>query len=524
MAASACRKAPPPPVPTTLVDDLAPFGHQLRAAPPVRATTAEAPLDVLIIGGGVAGLSAAWRLGPTSTRFHLLEVDGALGGTAQSGQNAVTAFPWGAHYLPAPLHARGPVPRLLRELDVLTHVDGTGRPHFREDVLIHEPEERLFHKGLWTEGLYLRSGASRDDLAELARFEAHCRSLARAKDAKGRRAFEVPTAQGSDDAEWAQLDRLSMADWLEREGYRSSRLRWLVDYACRDDFGLEASGTSAWAGLWYFTARQSGDERSEGYLSWPRGNGELVHGLAKHLGAERQSRGLLVHTLEREGALWHAHAVDRSGAPRWLTARQVVLAVPRFIATRVVREWREAPPRWASEFHTGPWVVANLTLSRAPRSKGCPLAWDNVLYESKSLGYVDATHQRLRSSPTGPRVWTWYYPLTGDAKTERTRLLATTAHDWADVLFADLARAHPELPTLATSLEVRRWGHAMVRPRPGFVFGGARLEAQASLHGSLHPAHSDLGGLALFEEANHFGVRAAERALEGLGTRVESWL
>ena len=33
----------------------------------------------------------------------------------------------------------------------------------------------------------------------------------------------------------------------------------------------------------------------------------------------------------------------------------------------------------------------------------------------------------------------------------------------------------------------------------------------------LHFAHSDLGGLALFEEANWFGVKAAERALKGLG-------
>ena len=56
------------------------------------------------------------------------------------------------------------------------------------------------------------------------------------------------------------------------------------------------------------------------------------------------------------------------------------------------------------------------------------------------------------------------------------------------------------------------------------VWGAARRQAQASLEGSLHFAHTDLGAMALFEEANHFGVVAAERALTGLGRSFESWL
>ena len=69
---------------------------------------------------------------------------------------------------------------------------------------------------------------------------------------------------------------------------------------------------------------------------------------------------------------------------------------------------------------------------------------------------------------------------------------------------------------------VRR--HVVVRPRPGFMWGAARQQAQVSLDESLHFAHTDLGGMALFEEANHFGVLAAERALGGLGRTVDSWL
>jgi hypothetical protein len=203
----------------------------------------------------------------------------------------------------------------------------------------------------------------------------------------------------------------------------------------------------------------------------------------------------------------------------------VVLACPRFVAARVVAPWRTQPPGFLAAFQYGPWVVANLSLTEAPTSRGFPLAWDNVLYESQSLGYVVATHQRPVALEHGATVFTWYYPLAGpDVVKERERALSLRYEDWEQLVMSDLMPAHLGLRERATGLQVMRWGHAMVRPRPGFVWGGARQQAAESLGPRLHFAHSDLGGLAVFEEANAFGVRAAERALAGLGRKVDSWL
>ncbi len=527
-ASAACRRRAREPVPGALVDRAVTTGHRLREAAPLpRATQDTARLEVLVVGAGVAGLSAAWRLRAAGVdRLLVLEVDEDVGGTSRSGRNGVGAFPWGAHYLPAPLTGAGPVPRLLKELGVLTGVDERGAPTFAEEVLIHAPEERVFYRGAWYEGLYLRAGATPEDLAELARFEAQVGALSAAHDAKGRKAFAVPLEAGSDDAEWTQLDALSMAQWLEREGFTSARLRWLVDYACRDDYGAAAADTSAWAGLWYFCARRAGEAENEGFLSWSEGNGRLVRHLAEAAGTERLRPGVLVHTLARDGDSWVAHAWDAAAqAPLRFRARQVVLAAPRFVAGHVVEAWRAARPAFLDAFSYSPWVVANLTMSAPPLGRGFPLAWDNVLYESKSLGYVVSTHQLLRGTDVGPTVLTWYYPLAGsDVKAERARLLETTYADWERIVLADLVPAHLDFARHAQRLEVMRWGHAMIRPRPGFVWGEARRAAQASLGGSLHFAHSDLGGLALFEEANWHGVRAAEQALAGLGRVTASWL
>jgi hypothetical protein len=134
-----------------------------------------------------------------------------------------------------------------------------------------------------------------------------------------------------------------------------------------------------------------------------------------------------------------------------------------------------------------------------------------VLFDSKSLGYVVATHQAGRDH--GQTVWTWYLPLTdASPRAAREVLLSADWKHWAEVVLADLRRAHPDLEALVERLDVWRWGHAMVRPTPGVLKGGA-LEAARRPVGRLHFAHTDLSGMALFEEAQAWGVRAADAVL-----------
>jgi len=81
----------------------------------------------------------------------------------------------------------------------------------------------------------------------------------------------------------------------------------------------------------------------------------------------------------------------------------------------------------------------------------------------------------------------------------------------------------PGIAELVDRIDVMRWGHAMVTPRPGFVRGEAR-QVFARPRGRLHFAHSDLSGLSIFEEAQYRGVLAAERILAQRGVRFTSSL
>ncbi|HEY0143788.1 MAG TPA: FAD-dependent oxidoreductase [Thermoanaerobaculia bacterium] len=495
-AAVACRartKAEPPP-PGLLAGASHQVGHRLRDA--INATPARwEEHDVAIVGSGIAGLSAAWQLARRDVRdVIVLELEPSIGGTSRSGVTHVSAHPWGAHYVPLPSAENTTLRTLLGEMGVM---DGDVPA---EQFLCRDPEERIFVRGRWYEGLYLYAGASYDDLRQLRAFEAEVAKWVSWRDGKGRRAFAVPMAHGSDDAEVTGLDRMSMADWLDARGLHSERLRWLIDYGCRDDYGLRLADTSAWAGLFYFASRvEAAGEESRAFVTFPEGNGRFVAHLSKNI--DIRPRWLVANVSPREEGA--DLVVVRDHEAIGIRAKRVIFAAPRFLAPYVIQAYPKV-----EEFTYGSWMVANLTLRERPASEGFPLAWDNVLYDSPSLGYVVATHQTGRDH--GPTVFTYYYPLVdGDPRVARERLLSLGRDEWADVALTDLQRAHPDIRKITERIDIMRWGHAMIRPTPGFIWSPARRRAHEPYR-TIHFANTDISGIALFEEALDHGVRAGD--------------
>jgi hypothetical protein len=292
-----------------------------------------------------------------------------------------------------------------------------------------------------------------------------------------------------------------MAAWLDREGFDSPWLRWMVDYACRDDYGARADAVSAWAGLLYYAGR---DEQDEGPLTWPEGNGWIVRRLLERLGP-RVLTGQVAYRVARRDRRWRV----LTPAVEW-QADAVIVAVPALVSARIVEG---APP---ADVVYSPWFTSNLTLERWPRESGLDVAWDNVIFDSPSLGYVVATHQQLRRHV--PRsVWTHYWALADQRPADARRWLL--AQDWAtlaDRVLIDIGRAHPDIRDVVSRIDIFRIGHAMPRPTPGFLSDPGRRAMQAGGPGVFY-AHSDVSGLPLFEEAQYRGVVAADRAVRWIG-------
>ena len=485
------------PIAGSFVNESLTEGHKLRDRTPFSPPRQTVRVPIVIVGGGMAGLSAAWFLEKCGFHdFLLLEMAGQAGGNSRWGENEITRYPWGAHYVPVP----GPDSALVRELFAEMGVLQDGR--WDERYLCFSPKERLFLHGRWQEDIEPAVGLTprdRDQFKRLADRIREFRETGEFTIPMERGAFRAPGHAGK----LAALDRQSVTDWLRDQDFDSPYLQWYLNYACRDDYGALAGDVSAWAGIHYFASRQPDDP---GPLTWPEGNGfiarYLVSKLAKHI-----RTGVTVHRVVED-----PRRVRVFAATTEYQADFVIFAAPTFLAPYIV----EGSPR-LREFEYSPWLTANLTLDRLPRHDDAGFAWDNVVYDSPTLGYVVATHQSLRTFEDRS-VWTFYWSLVeGSPAANRQLLLEKDWSYWKDAILRDLERPHPDIRSCVSRLDIMRYGHAMARPVVGAIFSQGRDRLRRFASGKVLFANSDLSGFSIFEEAQYRGVAAAERSLQFLG-------
>ncbi len=513
-------------------------GHLLRAGQPPDPPTITRRVHTLIAGGGVAGLAAARALRLRGIDdFAVLELEDAPGGNSRGGAVGGIACPLGAHYLPVPGDDAHEVQDLLEEFGLRQRV--AGRWQYDERHLCHSPQERLFFKGEWQEGLLPVQGVGADTLAQYRRFA----SLVREAQTAAR--FTLPAFRAPHPGAHAALDAELFQTWLTRQGLTDPHLRWYLDYCCRDDYGAGIATVSVWAGLHYFASRHGfhapGEDAGEreGVLTWPEGNGWLTQRLAAPLteasgGRLRTGRVVLRIEAGRHGVTVDAFDTATRAVERWQAGRCIV-ALPVFVAARVVVNPPDFLRQAAARTRHAPWLVANIHIDQPLHDRpGAPPSWDNVVHGSAGLGYVDAMHQSLRPVP-GTTVLTCYQAL-GDLPDGRRQLLERPWTTWRDALLADLAAPHPDLRAKATRIDITRYGHAMAVPVPGMrQAGGAGhpgatglMPKQQSLlrqyalamptAGRLRFAHSDWSGYSVFEEAftrGHAAGSAPDPALGG---------
>ncbi len=482
------------PIAGSFVNESHQLGHKLRDRGAFQKPPQTRKIPLVIVGGGVAGLSAAWKLQKQGFRdFVLLEMEPQAGGNSRWGENEVSAYPWAAHYVPVPAKRTALARELFEELGLVR--DGK----WDERHLCFSPQERLFLHGRWHEGIEPSAELAPRDREQFRRFNR------RMEEFRGSGEFTIPLELG---AKPSALDHISMANWLKNEQFNSPYLDWYINYATRDDYGALAGDVSAWAGIHYFASRE---EEEKGPLTWPEGNGWIVKQLLDRVGSLVRSSSV-VYRIERQ--------IDRQSSPLrvWTEAVEyiaeaVIFAAPTFLAPHLLEG---APP--VRRFEYSPWLTANLTIERLPRERNSEPAWDNVIYDSPGLGYVVATHQTLRSH-IERTVWTYYWALAERRPAESRRLLLEKDWGyWKEAVLSDLARAHPDIRSCVSRIDIMRLGHAMPRPTVGFLSSEDRRRlAQPSGH--IFFANSDLSGFSIFEEAQYRGVTAAERALRLLSGR-----
>lgn len=504
------------PIKTSLSGASFKSGHLLRGFH-FPEPTVEKKVKWAIVGGGVSGLSAArWLQKSGEKDCILVELESELGGNAASGQNEHTAFPLGAHYLPVANNSDTDLIEFLSEIDVIESFDSNGQPVYNEFYLCHDPEERLYIKGHWQEGLWPKTGLTNAETKQIERFKKLTEELKHAKGSDGKEAFALPLDKSSEDAVFRKLDKITFAEYLSQNGFNSPALLWYADYCCRDDYGTSYKETSAWAGLHYFASRKgtAANADSEAVLTWPEGNHWLVNQLKSTLETTIQTNTLVYKVeIENEEVAIYCFSPDTKKTSK-IVAQKCIMALPQFINSRLLVQQKDRQDRINKHFTYAPWMVANVLLKELPTKKGKDVCWDNVFFQSESLGYVNANHQNL-ALHRSKKTLTLYWPLSHkDPKEARLEAINRTEEEWTRKVLNELGQAHSKIEEQIEQIDIWLWGHGMIRPTTNFIWGETRKEAKKNILGKIFFAHSDLSGISIFEEAFYQGIEAVKQALK----------
>lgn len=286
------------------------------------ARARETPLDIAIIGGGVAGAYAAWRLASMrkGARVRLFETSGRMGGRLRS-----IAFPQAPHLIG---EAGG-----MRFLEAQRHVCGTvDRLKLpRREVPVDLPEDRIFLRG--------KNIALKDRGKVLLPYQVPSGEQSPTSDAFLRGIMKVvPDAPKMTPAKWKAMretyrfkGRL-LRDWatwtLLAQLYTWEELTMFQDASGYDDYDLYGNGQG------FFDYVFLGDDESKPFFDIEGGYERLPHELAKQAaasGASVSTHATLtsLNLPHKPGALFKLRFRDARGRQSETTATYVILALPQ---------------------------------------------------------------------------------------------------------------------------------------------------------------------------------------------------
>jgi hypothetical protein len=486
-------------------------GHIMREnLPQTVSAKLNTDVDTLIVGAGAAGLSAAYFLEKNNFKNYIvLEADSKIGGNSSFSENDVSKFPNGAHYLPIIRNDDLELLDFLKQAGVVTGFQDQ-LPIYNEEYLCHAPDERLFIKGRWQESLIPSFGLNQTELKQFHDFFNYTHELQNKKGRDGKFLFSIPVDRSSQDEEWLKLDKISFTDFLIQKEWLNPAMNWYVNYCCRDDFGIDANLTSAWAGLHYFCSRngQAANAQAQSVLTWPEGNAFLIEYLNKKITQPIKTE-CTVRSVNKTEKGYEVFFVDRDMQVQRVNCKKIIYAVPQSVISKIQPELNLTVH---SQFN--PWVLVNLKVKKEVLETHSNLAWDNVRFGSDSLGYINSSHQLLVAEQDLVNL-TFYHAFSGAiAKEERLKLYQASKEQLLQIALDDISKMHPEISQYIIEAHIKVLGHGMVSPRVNYIWQDRKSIADRN-NSTIIMAHTERSGISIFEEAFHQGLRAALVVLRG---------
>lgn len=464
--------------------------------PAARGATRE---PVLVVGAGIAGLTAAWRLRQAGIPVRIVEAQDRTGGRMFSlrnffGDGQVAEL--GGELVDTG-HVR--IQALARELGITL------------DDLSHEPA------GIRSE-TYFIGGARRTETeiveAVMPLAQAMERDLAAVSE--GDIGYRTPLGAES-------LDRMTLTEWLDRAGV-SGWFRTLIDVAYTSEFGLEPERQSALNLLTMiethpFRIFGESDERFRVH----EGNDAIPRALASRLGDAIET-GMRLEAIRPRAGGGFVASMRRGATSVDVGAEQMVVAIP-FTLLRDVRIDVDLPPvkrRAITELGYGTnaklmtgysrrvWRESHASNGSVLSDTGFQVSWETSRGQSGSSGILTNFSGGRRGEAVG----------SGTAGEQATRFVGELERVFPGVSAARAgmreARFHwPSFP-------FTRGSYACYLPGQWTGIAGAEGESVGGLH--FAGEHCSRVAQGFMEGGCETGEAAARAVLAAFGARRDAAL
>jgi protoporphyrinogen/coproporphyrinogen III oxidase len=423
--------------------------------------------DVAIVGGGIAGLAAAWRL--RHRDFVLLEAGDRLGGRMRSEPCGDYWLNYGAHLFPGPGSV---VDRMARECGLET-APITG------SMMGLALGSTLLTRGRVETYPFRLPLAARDRIAFAKAGLKVQRAVARYHRLEQRRDFE---------------DHRTFAELL---GPLPPAARQI--FACAAHRATaELDELSAGCGIGLF-ALVWGGKRTLIARNLRGGSGRLPAALGEQLGERARTR-CRVYAVTPDG---DDLVVHHDGGE--LSARQVIVAAPAPHAAPLVAPVAEQAAAALAQLSYGAFVSVAVETNETG-----PLPYDDLYAMATPGRAFDMFTNQAHTLRRGPRRPGGSLMLFAGGRRAAALMLESDAAI-AERFLADLHGLYPQTRGLVANARVQRWELGNVFARPGRARLQPALEGALGPQQNLHLAGDYFAELGNIEAAARTGVAAAER-------------
>ena len=453
--------------------------------------TKEVKTKYLIVGGGIAGMSAAYQL--RQEDFMLFELSDLLGGSSAGSIHNNLLLCHGAHYdLTYPSNFGKEVLSMLKELRIIKYDQFSNSWKF-VDKQFHIPKNQ--ESQTWAYGNFrkdvLPEGPIKVEFIELM------------KSFSGN--MLMPTRLIN--VAYHYLNTITFLEWLKQHISLSTEFIEGLDYHMKDDYGAGASKVSALAGIHYYACRPYYTKPVD-LFSPPEGNFYFIKKIHEKLPKEKIITNHLVKLIHEKNDGFEVEIIDAS-------KREVIkLSCEKIIYAGHKHSLKYIFPK---DFHLfqqneyAPWVVINFVMKTSALSgreeKANQVYWQNeILSAVKSLlGFVDSKAQ-FSANDSG-RVFTVYYCFKPQEREmmsligERKQIFINNTLNHLNSYFNKSLNTHVE------KVFIKQMGHGMPIPKQSYLFNDAN---ERRSNPNMVYAGVDNGRLPLLFEALDSGIAACK--------------